>query len=224
MERRFWMSVTAFMLLLAGCGPSFDEVSTSLPTDSPTVEEISVSTDTPTPTDTPTSGPTDTPTLTPMPSHTPTETHTKTPTGTPTATYTHTPTWTPTLSPSPTQPAPAKVVFSLACSQYDAPGNDNYNKEQEWVCFRNQGGSDANMAGWLLYDQATAEGRADFRYYFPQLSVPPGGTVRVHTGCGANSATDLWWCWGGSTAIWNNEGDTIYLYDSAGILVVRSSY
>ena len=224
MDRRFWIAVTASLLPLAGCTSGPNEVSTSPPTDPSPVGEFEVLTDTPTRTATPTTVPTHTPTITPPPSLIPSETHTRTLTGTPTATHTHTPSWTPTLSPTPTQPAPAKVVFILACSQYNAPGNDNFNKEGEWLCFRNRGGSVASMTDWLLHDQATAEGRADFRFYFPQFWLPPGGMVRVHTGCGADGATDLWWCWGGSTAIWNNEGDTVYLYDSSGVLIVRSTY
>jgi len=39
--------------------------------------------------------------------------------------------------------------------------------------------------------------------------------VRIHTGCGSASATDLFWCVSGS-AVWNNDGDTAFLTDTRG--------
>jgi len=46
-----------------------------------------------------------------------------------------------------------------------------------------------------------------------------GSTVTVYTKKGTNSATELYW--GSSGPIWNNEGDTAYLFDNNGKLVSK---
>jgi micrococcal nuclease len=120
------------------------------------------------------------------------------------------------ISPTPTA-RPAKVVVYAGCSQFNAPGNDNYNKEAEWACFTNTGGQPADMTSWVLHDEYR------WRYTFPVFSLGPGQTVRVHTGCGMNTVMDLYWCKNG-TAVWNNDGDTVFLLDAAGNLVDRYSY
>ena len=46
----------------------------------------------------------------------------------------------------------------------------------------------------------------------------PAAAVRIHTGCGPDTATDLHWCVSGS-AVWNNDGDTVFLTDPRGNIV-----
>ena len=113
-------------------------------------------------------------------------------------------------------PSPADVRVVGWCSQFDAPGNDNDNLNEEYVCFRNQGGSPADMSGWHVRDDA------DHTYTFPSFTLGLGATVKLHTGTGANTASDLYW--GRSQAVWNNGGDTVYLYDSGWSLVDSYSY
>lgn len=128
----------------------------------------------------------------------------------------------PTATPIPPTPTlvpaqPADVVVNPGCCQFDAPGNDNYNKEQEWVCFTNSGGQAADVTGWCLRDEH------GWGYTFPQFTLAAAATVRVRTGCGANSAIDLYWCKDG-TAVWNNDGDTVFLFDAGGDPVAQYSY
>ena len=80
----------------------------------------------------------------------------------------------------------------------------------------NTGSVAVNMQGWILKD------KANHRFEFPYFILNPGKTVTVHTGKGANTATDLYWNRG--TAVWNNDHDTAYLYDSSGNLVDSYSY
>ncbi len=47
--------------------------------------------------------------------------------------------------------------------------------------------------------------------------------MRIFSGCGADSETELFWCESGS-AIWNNSGDTAFLLDPAGNTVATLSY
>ena len=61
------------------------------------------------------------------------------------------------------------------------------------------------------------------------LSVPrgftlrPDATARVFTGCGLDSADQLYWC-NTDSAIWNNRGDTAFLLDPAGNIVHSYAY
>ena len=178
------------------------------PTETATATNTPMPTDTPTPTDTPA------PTETPQPTNTPVP-----PTVTPippTTVPTEPPAATPT--PEPTKPPPDKIVVDIPCCQFNAPGDDSKNREEEWVCFKNEGGQAVSMAGWTLVDEY------GWTYTFPDFTLAPGSTVRVVTGCGTNSADTVFWCKDGSTAVWNNDGDTVHLYDKAGNLVARYSY
>lgn len=161
------------------------------------------------------------PSATPTPTRTctPTRTATRVPTrtSTPTRTVTCTPTRTSTRMPTRTPTLrPANVRVAPWCSQFDAPGNDNQNLNGEYVCFENVGGSPANMTGWHVKDKAGTT------YTFPAFTLPAGGHVKLHTGKGTNTATDVYW--GRGRAVWNNDGDTVYLYNSASVLVDLYSY
>jgi micrococcal nuclease len=102
--------------------------------------------------------------------------------------------------------------------RYDAPGNDNENLNEEWVDITNLGDADQDMAGWTLKDES-----ASHRYQFPlSFILDSRASVRVHTGCGTDTATDLYWC--GSGAVWNNSGDTGFLLDPRGNIVDHYSY
>jgi hypothetical protein len=168
---------------------------TPRPTDTPIPSDTLAPTETPKPTDTLMP-----PTATPMPS-------TKAPTEPPTAIPT----------PEPTKPPQAKITVDIPCCQFNAPGDDSKNREEEWVCFRNEGDDAVNMSGWTLVDEY------GWTYTFPDFALAPAGTVRIVTGCGTNTGDTLFWCKDG-TAVWNNDGDTVHLYDKVGNLVARHSY
>jgi micrococcal nuclease len=128
----------------------------------------------------------------------------------------------PTSSPAPASPttppaAAANVVVNPDCCQFDSPGDDNFSKEEEYVCLTTSGGQAADMTGWYLCDEY------GWGYTFPPFTLAPGATVRVRTGCGTNSTTDLYWC-KDETAVWNNGGDTVLLFDAQGNQVAQYSY
>ena len=112
-------------------------------------------------------------------------------------------------------PAP-EVHIAPMCSQFDAPGDDRQNLNEEYVCFQNGGDEAIRMTGWRVADEAGAT------YSFPVFELASKATVRLHTGSGSDTATDLYW--GLSRPVWNNDGDTIYLYDASGRLVERHTY
>ena len=99
----------------------------------------------------------------------------------------------------------------------DAPGNDNANPNAESVVFENTGQNALALDGWTVRDAA------DHAYSFPDRFVlEPGERVTLRTGRGPDSQSELHW--GATSAVWNNDGDTITVRNAAGELAVRRSY
>lgn len=113
----------------------------------------------------------------------------------------------------------AAPTVAIGTIRYDAPGNDNQNLNEEWIELVNHGSSVAELSGWGIKDES-----ASHRYAFPDgFVVPAGSSLILHTGCGDDTAADLYWCNTGS-AVWNNDGDTVFLLDSSGNVVETKSY
>ncbi len=84
---------------------------------------------------------------------------------------------------------------------------------QEYVQITNKGTTAVSMKGWKITDKGAI-------HTYPFLSsytLKAKTTVTLYSGKGTNSATKLFW--GRSSHVWNNEGDTAYLYDAQGKLV-----
>jgi len=110
---------------------------------------------------------------------------------------------------SPSAGAPV-VKIAPWCSQFDPPGNDHYNLSEEYVCFQHVGGDPVDMTGWHVKDVQ------DHTYTFPPFTLALGAHVRLRTGSGTDTSTDLYW--GLGSAVWENlwhGGDTVFLYDDA---------
>jgi competence protein ComEC len=86
------------------------------------------------------------------------------------------------------------------------------NLKDEWVKVSNKGSSPVSLTGWKIEDNGSKH-----TYTFPSYTLDSSSTLTVYTGGGTNSATELYW--GSGSPIWNNDGDTAYLYDSSGKLV-----
>jgi len=80
----------------------------------------------------------------------------------------------------------------------------------EYVRIENAGSIAVALTGWTLSDEA------GYTFTFPVYSLPAAGTVRVWTGLGIDTPTDLHW--GRGSAVWTNTGDCGYLRDAAGEL------
>ena len=100
----------------------------------------------------------------------------------------------------------------------DADGDDNYNLNDEWVRFTNTGQTPIDLRNWQVADES-----ASHRYTFGELTVAPNATVTLYTGCGADDDANRHWCNEGS-AVWNNSGDTVFLKDPNGNIVVTQRY
>lgn len=109
--------------------------------------------------------------------------------------------------------------IQIAHIEYDAPGNDNFNLNGEWVEIANGEDTAVDLTGWILKDES-----ATHRYEFPAgFRLDPGASVQIYTGCGQDSAMSLYWCKSGS-AVWNNSGDTAFLLDPTGNVVWSYAY
>jgi endonuclease YncB( thermonuclease family) len=100
----------------------------------------------------------------------------------------------------------------------DAPGDDSVNLNGEWVRFTNRGAEAVDLDGWVVADES-----ASHRYRFSDLRLDPGAGVTLFTGCGPDDGSARYWCVSGS-AVWNNSGDTVFLRDDLGNIVVSSAY
>ena len=98
------------------------------------------------------------------------------------------------------------------------PGPDEDDLNGEWVLLGNQGDQGADLTGWVLRDESSAN-----RYSLPAGTLlAPGEQVTVHTGCGGDREGDLYWCQDGP--VWNNGGDTALLLDPRGNVAGRLRY
>jgi len=70
-----------------------------------------------------------------------------------------------------------------------------------------------NISGWYVTDES-----AHNLFYFPSILL---GDVVLHTGYGNSDSTHLFW---NSTPVWDDDGDTIFLRDSKGLLVLSYTY
>jgi micrococcal nuclease len=100
--------------------------------------------------------------------------------------------------------------------EWNAPGDDRYNLNGEYVTFKNACNYPINMTGWILADSSNN------RFVFPQFIVQSLSKVTVYTGSGQNNETALFWS--SSKPIWNNDGDSLYLKDSNGNTILYWSY
>ena len=111
----------------------------------------------------------------------------------------------------------SQALIDPDCSQFNAPGNDNENLNEEYVCFANPGQEPIDLSGWSISDQY------GWVYNFEEFTLHAGGTIRVRSGCGEDSLVDLFWC-RSETAVWNNDGDCVYLNNASGEVVGEYCY
>lgn len=102
--------------------------------------------------------------------------------------------------------------------QFDAPGDDHQNLGEEWVRFTNTGSDPVDLTGWRVADESSSH-----RYMFGTLILAPGETVTLFTGCGVDTQDARHWC-NDAGAVWNNDGDTVFLTDPNGNTVASHGY
>lgn len=106
----------------------------------------------------------------------------------------------------------------ISAVQFDAPGDDRKkeNLNGEWVGISNNGNSAIDLTDWTLNDNE------NHVYNFPSnFKIKSGNSVKIHTGSGADTESDLYWNSG--RPIWNNDGDTATLKDKNGKVIDEMS-
>ncbi len=105
----------------------------------------------------------------------------------------------------------------IAAAYYQVSGASipptNAQLNQEYIVIRNGGSTAVSMGGWTLRDLARPTTPSHV-FRFPTFRLGAGRSVRIHTGRGSNSSTDLYW--GLTYFVWGDDSDTATLKNSAG--------
>ncbi|MFE0514958.1 lamin tail domain-containing protein [Streptomyces sp. NPDC058964] len=110
-----------------------------------------------------------------------------------------------------------RVVISDV--RYDSPGRgerSNRLLNQEWVEVTNNSRHGVNLDGWTLSD---SDGHT---YTFRHYQLDGHATVRVHTGFGQDSRSDLYQ--DRRSHVWDREGDTATLRNDHGRFIDAASW
>jgi micrococcal nuclease len=85
----------------------------------------------------------------------------------------------------------------------------------EYVVLTNLG-SDLDMGGWQMKDEAT------HIYTFGNINLGKGESITVYRGKGTDSENTRYWNL--KTTVWNNDGDTVFLRDAEGNVAAIYAY
>ncbi len=107
-------------------------------------------------------------------------------------------------------------VVTIESINENPPGPDEASLNDESITLI--ANDHVDLSGWVVRD-----GSSSNRYVVPDgITLYAGDRVILHSGCGNNSIHDLYWC--SDTPIWNNDGDTVMIYDESGALVDAVTY
>jgi len=70
----------------------------------------------------------------------------------------------------------------------DAPGNDNENKNGEWIEIKNTCSQAISMESWLLKDSSASN-----KYEFKDFTLEGSKSVIIYSGCGKDTQDKLYW-------------------------------
>jgi hypothetical protein len=87
---------------------------------------------------------------------------------------------------------------------------------QEYVKITNSGKTSVNLKGWEIKDEG-----AKHTYTFSSNTLKSKSSITLRSGHGKDSGSTLYW--NRYLFIWNNDGDTAYLYNAQGKLVSSKS-
>ncbi|MFD5777053.1 lamin tail domain-containing protein [Streptomyces fungicidicus] len=114
---------------------------------------------------------------------------------------------------------PHRPNMQISDVQYDSPGRDdrsNRSLNREWVEITNNTRHAVNLDGWTLKDE---DGRT---YTFDDYRLRGRATVRIHTGVGRDTRTDLYQ--DRRQYVWDNHSDTATLRNDRGRFIDDESW
>ncbi|MBI2947959.1 MAG: thermonuclease family protein [Verrucomicrobia bacterium] len=104
----------------------------------------------------------------------------------------------------------------IAWVQAKVEGPAKRNLNDEYITIENQGNQPVDLTGWKILDEAGNP------YLVPKFTLEPKRKFTLRTGSGKNTEQELFW--GSRTPIWNDNGDTIFIRDAEGKLVLSHIY
>ncbi|MEM4455874.1 MAG: thermonuclease family protein [Archaeoglobaceae archaeon] len=109
--------------------------------------------------------------------------------------------------------------IQVAYLQWNAEGDDCKNPNGEFVVLKNFCRFACNLTFWSISDESKNV------FVFPEFILEGERSVTIYSGCGENNERELYWCRNATCmAVWNNDGDTLFLMNAKGELVLRYSY
>jgi micrococcal nuclease len=116
------------------------------------------------------------------------------------------------------QSSSCRGCIGISFFHLNAKGDDCENPNDEYLVLRNTCKDSCDLNGWTIKDEAT------HTYTFEKKVLNEMESLTIHSGFGNDNLTDLFWKNNGNSgkclAIWNNDGDTIYIHDLEGKLVL----
>ncbi|MFE3498167.1 lamin tail domain-containing protein [Streptomyces sp. NPDC059169] len=112
-----------------------------------------------------------------------------------------------------------RATVTIGRVQYDSPGRDDFSNRSlnaEWIEVRNLSRHNVNLRGYTLSDN---DGN---RYRFRNLHLKGRSSVRVHTGFGRDTRTDVYQNL--RTYVWDNHRDTATLRNDHGRTIDTKSW
>ncbi len=106
--------------------------------------------------------------------------------------------------------------IAVAMVHADAQGDDWQNLCNEYIVIENRNDAPVNLTGWTVSDEA------NHRYLFPKFILGAKAKVTLRTCLGKNTDFEIFW--GSRRPIWNNDGDTIFIRDADGNLILSYVY
>ena len=114
------------------------------------------------------------------------------------------------------------TCIGISYINWNAQGNDCQNLNDEYLIFKNFCNISCDLTNWRISD------RGYNSYTIPNFTLEAYDKVIIYSGEGKNTKNKLYWNNSGKecNAIWNNdcEGDTVYLINPKGEIVLEYSY
>ena len=115
------------------------------------------------------------------------------------------------------QIADGAACVRFSATHFDATGNDNTNRNGEWVRIKNYCSSAKLLSGWTIHDQ----GATTVYTFRAGLKIGSGASITLYTGSGTNTSTKRFW--GRTKQVWDNtSAEHAYLKNAAGSLQSKS--